>query len=235
MVSFGVRSSRADYSRAHARSATGVDTAEARSYNPAPHFVQSGAGRGSARRIPPIGVSMNVPNSLTILRILLIPVFISLLVYERYTSALVALLVAGVTDALDGTIARITNQRTELGAYLDPLADKLLLTAGFVTLAVLHLIPLWIVIVIVSRDVIITIGTLLVHLTQAKVEISPTLLGKATTLLQLSYLVLVVVLAAREMAVATAQPVLSAMVLVTVVSGLHYLYRGFTQLGAQSR
>jgi cardiolipin synthase len=178
---------------------------------------------------------MNVPNSLTILRILLIPVFISLLVYERYTSALVALLVAGVTDALDGTIARVTNQRTELGAYLDPLADKMLLTAGFVTLAVLHLIPLWIVIVIVSRDVIITIGTLLVHLTQAKVEISPTLLGKATTLLQLSYLVLVVVLAAREMAVATAQPLLFAMVLVTVVSGLHYLYRGFTQLGAQTR
>ena len=81
---------------------------------------------------------MNIPNSLTILRILLIPVYVGLLVYERFEAAMGVLLLAGVTDALDGTIARAANQRTRLGAFLDPLADKLLLigldTAGDPTL-----------------------------------------------------------------------------------------------------
>ena len=78
---------------------------------------------------------MNIPNSLTILRILLIPVYVGLLVYERFDAAMGVLLLAGVTDALDGTIARAANQRTRLGAFLDPLADKLLLTSGFITLS----------------------------------------------------------------------------------------------------
>ncbi|HZS12422.1 MAG TPA: CDP-alcohol phosphatidyltransferase family protein [Nitrospirales bacterium] len=175
---------------------------------------------------------MNVPNSLTIFRILLIPVFISLLVYEEYSYALAALLVAGITDALDGTIARIANQRTQLGAYLDPLADKLLLTAGYVTLSVLHLIPLWIVIVIVSRDIILLTGTVLVHLTQAPVQVAPTLLGKLTTVAQLGYLLLVVILCARGADLVMAHPVLYVMVALTVASGLHYLYRGFSELNA---
>jgi len=175
---------------------------------------------------------MNVPNSLTIFRILLIPVFISLLVYEEYSYALGALLIAGITDALDGTIARVANQRTELGAYLDPLADKLLLTAGFVTLAVLHLIPLWIVIVIVSRDIILLTGTVLVHLTQSPVQIAPTMLGKATTVAQLGYLLLVVILCARGTDLILAQPALYLMVALTTASGIHYLYRGLTELNA---
>ncbi|MGH7164407.1 MAG: CDP-alcohol phosphatidyltransferase family protein, partial [Nitrospiraceae bacterium] len=70
---------------------------------------------------------MNLPNSLTVLRILLIPVFVDFLIYERYGYALFVLAVAALTDGLDGTIARVANQRTRLGAYLDPLADKLLL------------------------------------------------------------------------------------------------------------
>ena len=95
---------------------------------------------------------MNIPNSLTILRILLIPVYVGLLVYERFDAAMGVLLLAGVTDALDGTIARAANQRTRLGAFLDPLADKLLLTSGFITLSTIHLIPSWVTIVVVSRD-----------------------------------------------------------------------------------
>src|SRR5207249_4620271 len=74
---------------------------------------------------------MNLPNSLTILRILLIPVFIGFLLYERYEYSLAVLLLAGLTDGLDGTIARVANQRTRLGAYLDPVADKLLLISWF--------------------------------------------------------------------------------------------------------
>jgi len=173
---------------------------------------------------------MNLPNSLTILRILLIPVFIGFLLYERYEYSLAVLLLAGLTDGLDGTIARVANQRTRLGAYLDPLADKLLLTSGFVTLSVLHLVPSWIAIVVVSRDMMLMTGTVLARLTESQLDISPTLLGKGTTLVQLSYLILVVVLTSRQMDLRLIQPLLYLMVCVTVMSGCHYLYRGFTRL-----
>jgi len=173
---------------------------------------------------------MNLPNSLTILRILLIPVFIGFLLYERYEYSLAVLLLAGLTDGLDGTIARVANQRTRLGAYLDPLADKLLLTSGFVTLSVLHLAPSWIAIVVVSRDMMLMTGTLLARLTESHLDISPTLLGKGTTLVQFSYLILVVVLTSRQMDLRLIQPLLYLMVCVTVMSGFHYLYRGVTHL-----
>ncbi|MGH7255769.1 MAG: CDP-alcohol phosphatidyltransferase family protein, partial [Nitrospirales bacterium] len=157
------------------------------------------------------GEALNLPNSLTVLRILLIPVFISFLVYEQYEYALVVLLVAGLTDGLDGTIARVANQRTRLGAYLDPLADKLLLTSGFITLATLHLVPLWVAILVVSRDLILMAGTLLAKLTESRVDISPTMLGKGTTLFQLIYLILVVVLTSQEMDLSLVQPILYIM------------------------
>src|SRR5438876_11141512 len=107
---------------------------------------------------------MNLPNSLTILRILLIPVFIGFLLYERYEYSLAVLLLAGLTDGLDGTIARVANQRTRLGADLDPVADKLLLTSGFVTLSVVHLVPSWIALVVGGRGVVLMAGRLLARL-----------------------------------------------------------------------
>jgi len=176
------------------------------------------------------GDAFNIPNSLTLLRILLIPVFVGLLLYESYELALGALLLAGLTDALDGTIARVANQRTKLGSYLDPLADKLLLTSGFMTLAVLHLVPLWIAILVVSRDMILLTGTLVALLTDSPVDISPTILGKGTTFFQLAYLILVVVLTSRHMDVGTIQPLLYFMVALTAASGFHYLYRGFVRV-----
>ena len=116
---------------------------------------------------------MNIPNSLTILRILLIPVYVGLLIYERFNGAMIVLLVAGVTDALDGTIARAANQRTRLGAFLDPLADKLPLTSGFVTLSAIHLIPSWVTILVVSRDAMLLLGTA-AQFTESNIDIAPT-------------------------------------------------------------
>jgi cardiolipin synthase len=178
------------------------------------------------------GDAFNIPNSLTLLRILLIPVFVGLMLYAWYDWALGVLLVAGLTDALDGTIARAANQRTKLGMYLDPLADKLLLTSGFLTLSVLHLVPLWVVILVVSRDVILLAGTLLAQLTDSNVDIAPTLLGKGTTVSQLLYLLAMVVLVARHMEGQVIEPLLYLMVALTVSSGAHYLYRGFSRLNA---
>ena len=175
---------------------------------------------------------MNIPNSLTILRILLIPCYIGLLVYGRFGQALIVLIVAGLTDALDGLIARMTNQHTRLGAVLDPLADKLLLTSGFITLSMIHLIPLWVTILVVSRDLILLLGTAVAHFTDSRVDITPTFLGKGTTFLQLSYVVLVIFLSSRHIDLTVMLPLLFGMVSFTLLSGLHYLYRGFRHTSA---
>lgn len=170
---------------------------------------------------------MNIPNSLTILRILLIPCYIGLLVYGRFDEALIVLLVAGLTDALDGAIARMKNQYTRLGAVLDPLADKMLLISGFVTLSLIHLIPSWVTILVVSRDVILMLGTAVAHFTDSRVDITPTFLGKGTTFLQLSYVVMVIFLTSRRIDLSVMLPLLFGMIAFTLLSGLHYLYRGF--------
>ena len=169
---------------------------------------------------------MNIPNSLTILRILLIPCYIGLLLYGRFNLALIVLLLAGLTDALDGAIARIKNQHTRLGAVLDPLADKLLLTSGFITLSIIHVIPLWVTILVVSRDLILMLGTAVAHFTDSRVDITPTFLGKGTTFLQLSYIVMVIFLSSRQIDLTVMLPLLLGMVSFTLLSGLHYLYRG---------
>lgn len=170
---------------------------------------------------------MNIPNSLTILRILLIPVFIGFMTYRQYGYALAALLCAGVTDALDGLVARMTNQQTRLGEILDPLADKLLLTSAFLTLAALHLVPSWVVILVVSRDVILMLGTVVAHVTNVSIDIRPTVLGKGTTLCQLTYVLLVVAMIWRGVKIGALLPLLVVMVMFTLASGFHYLYRGY--------
>jgi len=177
---------------------------------------------------------MNIPNSLTILRILLIPFYIGLLMYGKYDQALIVLIVAGLTDALDGAIALVKNQYTRLGAVLDPLADKLLLTSGFITLSMIHLIPLWVTIIVVSRDLILMLGTAVAHFTDSRVDITPTFLGKGTTFLQLSYVVMVIFLSSRQIDLAIMLPLLLGMVSFTLLSGLHYLYRGYRHTSALS-
>jgi len=177
---------------------------------------------------------MNIPNSLTILRILLIPCYIGLLVYGKFNQALIVLLVAGLTDALDGLIARVTNQHTRLGAVLDPLADKLLLTSGFITLSMIHVIPSWVTILVVSRDLILLLGTAVAHFAEFRVDLTPTFLGKGTTFLQLSYVVLVIFLSSRHIDLTVILPLLFGMVSFTLLSGLHYLYRGYRHTSAFS-
>lgn len=174
---------------------------------------------------------MNLPNSLTVLRILLIPVFVDFLIYERYGYALFVLAVAALTDGLDGTIARVANQRTRLGAYLDPLADKLLLTSGFVTLTWLKVIPFWITAVVVSRDVVLSIGVLVIHVAGGTVHPAPTRIGKMSTVFQM-----LTVLAAMASVYFQLVPVFVTKVLAwvtagfTITSGLQYLIRGLKQL-----
>src|SRR6185295_18174047 len=125
-------------------------------------------------------------NWLTTLRILLIPVFVTLLVYRRATEALLVFCLASLTDLLDGYVARSQRQQTRLGAFLDPVADKLLLTSAFVTLTYLKVIPFWIAVVVVSRDLVLSVGVLVIHVAGGTVQPAPTLIGKASTVFQMA-------------------------------------------------
>jgi cardiolipin synthase (CMP-forming) len=168
---------------------------------------------------------MNLPNLITVFRILLIPVLVILLLYSHFSWALGVFALAAVSDGLDGLIARLSNQQTRLGTYLDPMADKLLLISGFMTLSLLQVIPAWIAIVLVSRDLILIFGTMMLHMIHGRFEITPSWLGKCTTATQLFYVLAILVLMTMNKDNSVLQPVLFLTVFLTIVSGLHYIFR----------
>ena len=129
---------------------------------------------------------LTLANQLTVLRIMLIPVFVLLVVYGFLGWALVVFLIAGITDALDGLIARWTDQRTSLGAWLDPMADKLLLVTTFIVLTLpgvplTNHIPLWLTVFVISRDVVIVAVVAIVSLAAGPRTFKPSMLGKLAT------------------------------------------------------
>ena len=128
---------------------------------------------------------MNIPNTLTVIRIVLVPVIVILLIQGEYGKALICFIIAGVTDGLDGLLARILNQTTVVGAYLDPLADKALVISMFMTLAIVGVIPGWLAVVVISRDCIILGGVLVLTLMSINLEIKPSFVSKINTTLQL--------------------------------------------------
>ena len=171
---------------------------------------------------------MNIPNFLTLLRILLVPVTVIFLMQGAFLKALVVLVISGITDALDGFLARVLNQQTVLGAYLDPIADKALLASCFVTLSIKGIIPGWFTVILISRDLIILIGIAIMSIMSIPYKISPSFISKITTALQL--LVLAVFLIFR-----ICPGLINYMwlfiiqwltVLFTVISGLDYMLRG---------
>lgn len=177
---------------------------------------------------------MGLANWLTTIRILLIPVFVSLLVYRRATLALAVFCLASLTDTLDGYIARTRGSQTRLGAFLDPLADKLLLTASFVTLTYLYprLLPFWITVTVLSRDLLLILGVALIHVSGGQVRPAPTALGKASTALQMATILAVLLVLAFRMdpLIKTALVWLTAGF--TIASGVQYLYQGTKLLHA---
>jgi cardiolipin synthase len=174
---------------------------------------------------------MGLANWLTLLRILLIPVFVSLLVYRRPGPALVVFAVAALTDLLDGWVARRWHDQSTLGAFLDPMADKLLLTASFVTLTYLKVLPFWIAAVVISRDAILVLGALLVYMLGGRIRPRPTWAGKAATLFQV--LAVLAGLLARYFDLRLAlTPMLWLAAAFTVISGLQYIVHGMRFLSA---
>jgi cardiolipin synthase len=168
-------------------------------------------------------------NQLTLLRMLLIPAFVILIIYGHLGYALLVFTLAGVTDALDGLIARLSHQKTSLGAWLDPMADKLLLVSTFVVLSVPGLglanrLPVWLTVCMISRDVVIILTVIIVNLALGPKTFLPTIFGKIATV--------------TYMATATAamffnyegyhSPIVDVLVYaslaITAISSLHYIW-----------
>jgi cardiolipin synthase (CMP-forming) len=167
-----------------------------------------------------------------------VPCFVLLLIYGYPKSATFLFLIAGFTDGLDGLLARKLKQKTVLGSFLDPMADKILLTSAFITLTIpsipltLH-IPAWLTILTISRDVVIAVSVLIIHLLTHHTSFPPSFLGKCTTAVQL-LTVGVCMLANFEADFAAAIfPLVKYSTLIfTVASGLHYFYRSAKIIGS---
>jgi len=180
---------------------------------------------------------MNIPNILTLLRIILVPVIVIFLIQDAFFKALLAFIVAGLSDALDGFLARILRQQTTLGAYLDPIADKALLASCFVTLSVLKIIPGWLTVIVISRDFIILLGISVLSLMSIDVQIRPTLVSKITTALQLTTVLLA--LANRALPGIFHGDWLLVLywstALFTVISGFNYMAKGVRLMNHSAR
>jgi cardiolipin synthase len=176
---------------------------------------------------------LNLPNLLTIVRILTIPGFLILLTSGRPAAALALFVVGGVTDALDGAIARLTNSKTELGAVLDPLADKLLLLSSFCVLAFMEQVPIWLTVLVIIRDVILLAGYFTLFVVSGeRMAVRPSVIGKATTFFQLASVTLVLVGFVWPGAAPAGlrSALFLAAAITTAVSGVQYMVRGLAWL-----
>lgn len=175
-----------------------------------------------------------VPNQITLLRLGFLPFLLILISYAKYRWALLFLVIAGFSDGVDGLLARKLHQRSALGAYLDPIADKLLLSSSFVILAVAKKIDWWLTIMVLSRDFLILVVAAAIILISGYRPFPPTLLGKATTFLQIVLVFAVVAAAAYpNPTLAEFDRVLVYVVAVlTTVSGFHYTFAIARRLSA---
>lgn len=170
---------------------------------------------------------MNPPNFLTILRILLVPFFVHLILHDQTFWALLVFAAAGITDGLDGYIARAYHLKTRLGAVLDPLADKLLLLTAYILLAALQRLPLWLTEVVVARDMVILSGIFFLFASGKKIAFSPSVLGKITTFVQLFTIFLALFSDFFPEILSILSPLYRLNLIVTLSSCIHYFYLGF--------
>jgi len=166
-----------------------------------------------------------VPNLLTLARIGLVPWLLVLLQEQEFVWSLAVFIVAGVSDGLDGFIAKRFDAKTKLGAILDPLADKALLVSAYVMLSVMQVIPFWLMVVVVFRDVVIVGGYLVMALFFGSVEMQPLKISKLNTVAQIAYIVIVLAALAFTVELGALLNWMNYFVLITgVASGGAYVY-----------
>ena len=167
---------------------------------------------------------MNLPNSITLGRLLSVPIAVYLIMHSAYLAAFLLFLLAGVSDALDGYLAKRNNQTTELGAILDPLADKVLLVSVYATLGLQGSLPNWVVMLVIFRDLLIVSGVVILFLVRLDVKMRPLIVSKINTAIQIALAALVLAELGLELEI---MGLVSAMMYVvgatTVISGASYM------------
>ncbi|MFQ5718967.1 MAG: CDP-alcohol phosphatidyltransferase family protein [Acidobacteriota bacterium] len=189
-------------------------------------------------------MGMTLPNQLSLFRMVLIPFLVVAVLYGQARWALAIFVVAGVTDALDGLIARTTGQKTALGAFLDPMADKLLMTAAFVVLSLppmaslprfhpANQLPIWLAVLVIGRDLIIVLVALLFNLALNVRRFPPTLPGKLATVSQVATVSFFLLFNALAIDSAVMRMLcITACLVATIGSGLHYAWHAATHLAS---
>lgn len=178
---------------------------------------------------------ITIPNLLTMFRMVLIPIFVSLLFYQKFLLALAVFVLAGVTDGLDGLLARRFAQESQLGTVLDPIADKLMLVTSFVVLSMrsvfptplpAHLpVPFWVTIAVISRDVFILVGAAAINIMTGFRGFRPSFLGKLSTTVQIVAIATIIFAASFPYGTGYYLPTLYAIVVsLAVLSGAHYVF-----------
>ena len=178
---------------------------------------------------------VTVPNMLTVFRMVLIPVFVTLVFYQRFVWALAVFVIAGVTDGLDGLMARRFDQQSQLGTVLDPIADKLMLVTAFVVLSLhsvfpppipRHLpIPFWVTVAVISRDVFIIVGAAAINIMTGFRRFRPSWLGKASTTVQIGGITAIMFAASFPYGTGYYLPTIYAVVFAfAILSGAHYIF-----------
>jgi len=178
---------------------------------------------------------ITLPNLLTIVRMALIPVFVSLLFYQKFLLALGVFVFAGITDGLDGLLARRFQQQSPLGRILDPIADKMMLVTSFVVLSMRNVfptplpkhlpIPFWVTITVISRDVFIIVGAAAINMVSGFRAFRPSFLGKLSTVVQIVAVATVILAAQIRVGTGYYLPTVYTCVFVlTLLSGIHYVF-----------
>lgn len=173
-------------------------------------------------------MNLTIPNLLSLARMGLVPLFIIAVIDGKPREALILFLVAGLTDAIDGAIARLANQQSRLGAYLDPMADKLLLVSAYATLAIPSLnpgfrIPFWVAVLVIARDVVIVVVSGVLYLALGIRRFPPAWISKLTTAVQVITIVLVLLAGMSSHFEVTALVAVYLVAALTVASGLNYI------------
>lgn len=171
-------------------------------------------------------IPINIPNILSVIRILLTPLFVIFLFKDFYNLALLIFAIAAISDILDGLFARYLNQRTALGSYLDPVADKLLLTSAFIILAVVKMVPGWLAVIVISRDILIILGVVIFSIENVSLVIKPSIASKCTTVAQVSTILFVLLNPDIPGAYIMRWSFYWLTAGLTITSGFHYLYIG---------
>jgi len=177
---------------------------------------------------------MTLANLITTIRIILAPVFMIFIINDQYKWALVVFIICGISDGADGMVARLMNQKTRLGTYLDPLADKLLLVATFIALSVRGFLPAWLTVLVIARDVMILLGVVVISLNRMEFRVKPSMVSKINTCFQFTTAIAVLSRNYLPLPSVFFLFLYYATALFTISSGLHYLQYLFKVMGEGS-